>query len=216
MTDIFWSTALDASFNLVRPPTGHTWVYGLFDSDQRLRYVGKTTGYVNRRRDAHWARRHEAPSHLGSWLRSLTERPQVRVLGLFTEEEWAHAERAWIRDARVAGCDLVNTSEGGESGSAGVTWVMTPARAAAIEASRGRKRSPSAVEATAAAHRGMKRPPETVAKISAAKRGKPWTDAMRDGQRRSREELLSCECGAGPFRGGSALANHKRSHRSGS
>lgn len=175
----------DSTILTQTPPTGHVYVYGLFDpKTQLLRYVGKTSQRLGRRVRAHTfrARGLHSQAHNDQWLRSLGTEPLVAILGLFTDAEWEAAERAWIRDARAAGNDLTNVTPGGD-GHAG--WHHTDeAKAKISQGTRGRKTPAHVVAARAEFHRGRKRTPETCQRISDALRALPpeklkWSPEFR-------------------------------------
>lgn len=182
-----------------------TTIYALCEPDLMvpvIRYIGKTANMAQRR-SGHSSASCKKKTHLGYWLRSLRERGETPVWLTLTEvpdELGSAAEVLYIRLAREGGMDLVNTTDGGESGPmvpeirrkignalrgkhktpehcAAMTGPHSPARRATLSAAkRGVLRgpySPAHCAAISASKRGVPLSPEQCAAISAAKRGVP-------------------------------------------
>jgi hypothetical protein len=94
-----------------------TSLYCLLDPETgEIRYVGKTDE-PKARLAAHI--RHSKHNRRGNWIKNLRNRglvPAMEVLFEVPREEWEKYERSYIRIFSEAGCDLINGTEGGESG----------------------------------------------------------------------------------------------------
>jgi NUMOD3 motif len=136
-------------------------IYVLIDPrDGEIRYVGWTIQTLAKRLGAH--RCAQGRHHRATWIRALKREAHVPIIRLLQEvraSEAPEAERYWIRFFRLAGCLLVNTTEGGE-GTLG--WTPT-------EFTRMKMRS---------AHLGKKFTPEHRAKLSEALRKRVYTVEM--------------------------------------
>lgn len=151
-----------------------TFIYALCDPDTgAIRYVGKSSN------PAHRLGQHLSDSdkcRKANWIRSLQRAEQKPVLEILDEVscvEWQSWEAAYIQFYREQGCDLVNTTSGGD----GVE--MTEETRAKIGAkakghTRGLGRHPS--EETRAklslAKTGKRHSAETRAKLSLLHKGK--------------------------------------------
>lgn len=85
-------------------------IYGLFDTDGNLRYIGKANDPAQRLRSHMRERRRKTP--LYDWLKKHGQ-PEMRVL----EEgctDWRASERRLIAEARLRGDRLLNIAEGGD------------------------------------------------------------------------------------------------------
>lgn len=89
-------------------------IYGLYDKDGVLRYIGKAND-AQRRLKSHMrdARRRNTP--LYAWLRKHGV-PEIRVLEADCED-WVEAERRLIAEARAQGVALLNLADGGDQPS---------------------------------------------------------------------------------------------------
>lgn len=142
------------------------------DPLKAIRYVGLTVKTLDRRRAVHIseAMRSSASYHRLRWLRMLLSEgvePGIILLEQTTRRDAKRRERAWIRCYRTLGCDLVNSTDGGE----GILNPTPEMRAKLSHAAR--HRSPETRAKMRAHMLGRKLPPEVVAKMSAAKTGKP-------------------------------------------
>lgn len=95
------------------PKTHLHYVYALLDGNQQVRYIGVTQD-IEKRRIAH-----RYPESLGTnrplrqWLLSLSEPPELKVLGVYPSKALGHfAERATIEHLTALGFDLVNLGAG--------------------------------------------------------------------------------------------------------
>ncbi len=97
-----------------------TFIYVLKDPDTgEIRYVGKTN-YPTRRMNAHFS--HKSESRRGRWidsLKCLNKRPLIEIIDEVLVSDWQQWEIAWIEYFRDLGCDLVNSTLGG-NGNNGV------------------------------------------------------------------------------------------------
>lgn len=85
-------------------------IYGLFDADGGLRYIGKANNAANRLKGhMRECRRRNTP--LYAWLRKHGV-PGMRVLEI--ADDWRSAERRLIAEARARGAKLLNIANGGD------------------------------------------------------------------------------------------------------
>ena len=86
-------------------------IYGLYDFDGKLRYIGKAND-AGQRLKSHMrdCRRRNTP--LYAWIRK-HGRPEIRVLEVCSED-WREAEKRHIRKALEEGVKLLNLAEGGD------------------------------------------------------------------------------------------------------
>jgi hypothetical protein len=134
-----------------------TWhIYALKDPrTEEVRYIGVTTDPKRR------FRKHLTSKDLSTprarWIAELREaglRPSQEIIETGTADSQA-AEKRWILFYRAEGCDLTNTTAGG-NGTAG--YIFTPEARAKIGAGqRGRKHSDEWKANAAAAHRALNR-----------------------------------------------------------
>jgi hypothetical protein len=104
-----------------------TRIYALVAPDGEARYVGKTTAPLWHRLSSHKTKARRSPNtYVSKWVRSLLDARSEPTIVLLEEVEgdWATSERYWIRQLRLFGCRLANSSDGGEGGAAG--WVAPP------------------------------------------------------------------------------------------
>lgn len=97
-------------------------IYGLIDPrTKEIRYVGKSDNPVKRLRRHLGKKNIQKSFHAARWLRSLVEiglKPEIAILEVVSGgENWEDRERHWIAYLRSEGCDLTNTSPGGEGGA---------------------------------------------------------------------------------------------------
>ncbi len=86
-------------------------IYGLFDGDGNLRYIGKAEN-PERRLNGHMREVHRRQTPLYSWL-AKHGRPELRVLEADCPD-WRASERRLIREARARGERLLNIADGGD------------------------------------------------------------------------------------------------------
>ena len=132
-------------------------VYGLLDPQTKhLKYIGRSSSGLERPKKHIWNMNEQKTrySHLRiyRWINSLKEigeKPFIIVLEECTDEKSvAEAEKKWIKNARLAGYDLTNLSDGGE-GNCGHKSIW-----------KGTKKDPEKVELHAQKMRGRKRSQE--------------------------------------------------------
>jgi len=90
-------------------------VYGLFDPDGTIRYVGMTRRGVRHRYQSHiWPQWWDARSPKAKWIEGLhPDWPRVAILDEVAVEDGPAAERRWIEHycTRDAHCSLTNVNE---------------------------------------------------------------------------------------------------------
>jgi hypothetical protein len=164
-------------------------------------YVGKGKG---RRANDMRRGRNRYHKFIQAKLSSAGLAVEVRIVaGCLSEDEAFQLEMERIAFWRGTGADLANMTNGGEGPSGRKhteEWKLENSKrnkgrkmpdgarakiAAALIGNKnglGSKKSPEAVERTAAAHRGKKRSAEAIAKMVASKKGKPghkWTEEQK-------------------------------------
>lgn len=91
-------------------------IYGLFDPDDNLRYIGKARDSQKRLKShTRDCRRRNTPVYC--WIRSLLDQgfsPTIKLLKVVDEAEWTHSERELIFFHRAAGTRLLNLADGGD------------------------------------------------------------------------------------------------------
>jgi hypothetical protein len=101
--------------------TQKVFIYTLSDpTTGEVRYVGKTVNPYQRLHGHITPTALLSENHRTHWLRTLSVeglKPVMTVIEETDEESWDATERRWISHFRSQGCNLVNTSDGGESGS---------------------------------------------------------------------------------------------------
>jgi hypothetical protein len=184
-----------------------TWViYTLEDPRvDGVRYVGITHEEPAKRLAKHlYLARLGKTYHMSNWIRKLVAdgvQPTLKVIHSGKGPGWGAVERWWIQWHRERGCQLVNSTEGGE-GALGHT-VSAEARAKMSAArlgkplspehrailrvrNTGKKMSREAIAKTAAFWRGRNHRAETKQKISAARLGKKgWIPTADQLERRA-------------------------------
>lgn len=170
-------------------------VYGLFDPDGELRYVGQTV-----RSTAQRLRDHLRPSalkknnHRSAWIKSLLARgvsPAIHPIQVLASvEDLAEAERYWIAFFRARGCRLVNSSDGGEglieaaqrqmlSDALQGHVVSEETRQRIGAALKGRRQSDAVRQARSRALKGRKLSQEHIDKVAQAQRGRAVSPETR-------------------------------------
>lgn len=152
-------------------------IYGLFEPEGALRYVGQTQVSPRRRLSGHLRAFKGPDRHLpvNRWIAKLagaSAEPEMRILaGPMPVADLDDAERLHIATGRAAGERLLNVSEGGAT-----PLVTRPLPEDAIrrsaEAKRGKPRPPEVRAKLSAANMGKRPSAETLAKRSVALRGK--------------------------------------------
>lgn len=112
------------------------FIYALCEPGTRtVRYIGKTQN-LRRRFTDHLRVSSKTKTHLGHWLLSLSEPPNMVTLNDRPTGDGSAEEIRYIRVARMLGMDLCNATDGGD----GVT-MTTEIRAKIGTGNRGRKAS---------------------------------------------------------------------------
>lgn len=153
-----------------------TFIYVLKEPDTgEIRYVGKTDDAKKRLR-THIASRTRR-CHRVCWIQSLVKRGLGPILEIIDEvlvTEWQAWEAAYIQFFLEEGCDLVNSTLGGE----GITMTLEIRKkiGAAQRGDKnhmfGKKQSFDTIQKRTEKLIGKKRSPETCEKIGLAHRGK--------------------------------------------
>ena len=160
-------------------------IYGLIDPrDGELRYVGKTSVSVWKRRAQHVEASKTKRTRCARWVRSLRRlglRPDVVVFETHaTEDALSEAERFFISYMRWLGCNLTNHTDGGE-GAPG--WRASDEERARQSAARrgkpGRPQSPETRSKIAAANTGRVFSDATKARMSVAQSRRTYTDVTK-------------------------------------
>jgi hypothetical protein len=160
-------------------------VYGLIDPrNGDLRYVGKTTVRVLKRRAQHVESSKTKQTRCARWVRSLRRlglKPEVVVFETHdTEAALSESERFFISYMRWLGCNLTNHTDGGE-GAPG--WRASDEERARQSAARrgkpGRPQSPETRSKIAAANTGRVFSDVTKARMSVAQSRRTYTDATK-------------------------------------
>ena len=171
-----------------------TIIYGAIDPrTSELRYVGKTKGTLKARLAGHL--RAGTHTHRGHWFRSLRNQgvaPDMFVIERVPEDsDWRECEQFWIAYFRSIGCNLVNTSVGGD-GATGVA-LSEDRKAALSRFHKGRPKSEAhrmAILATGTTFQkgmvgtrtGLPCPEHVRRRITETQKGKPkkkWSDEDR-------------------------------------
>jgi hypothetical protein len=157
-------------------------IYALLDpSDYAVRYVGYALDGP-KRLESHLQQSLKAYGHKAAWIRSLRvrgERPiMVTLEDLSGDVAWRVNERWWIARMRELGCDLTNTTDGGEGGA--ILAAQSPeARAKRSASNTGKKRSEEFCRRNSERQKGQKRSAETRAKISATMMGRTLSEETK-------------------------------------
>jgi len=131
--------------------TGWT-IYALVDPrTNEIRYVGRTINKPKIRFAGHISQLTE--SHKSRWIRQLIGKQLLPVLAVLETGDGhsGEAEKRWIRDLRAVGCNLTNSTDGGD-GTPGCLLSETTRLK------------------IGAAHKGLKFSPESKAKVAEALR----------------------------------------------
>lgn len=120
-------------------------------------------------------------THKANWIRSLlAERlePTLEIVDEVAHSEWQAAEAAYILFFKEQGCDLVNTTPGGEGSGSGQAHPRYGAKHSEVTRSKmvsaWKRRKPFSAETRAkmgAAHKGLRQSDQARAKLSASKIG---------------------------------------------
>lgn len=144
------------------------YVYGLFDPDGELRYVGMTASSPEVRLRRHLElsalKRHRC--HRSNWLLKLLnegKKPEIRVIQeLKVRGDLVAAEIYWIRFFKEQGCRLTNETSGGDG-------VIDPSPETRLRRSLAQKGIPKSLEARL--------------RMSIASKGRiPWNKGLKGAQ----------------------------------
>lgn len=94
---------------------GSVEIYGIYDADGCLKYIGKTKN-AQKRFKSH-LREHHRKTPFYNWLRKAVsegKKPICKVLETCAEGQWQHAEKEHIFQARLRGELLLNLADGGD------------------------------------------------------------------------------------------------------
>lgn len=165
------------------------YIYVLVDPrDDRIRYVGQTPRLEGRYKE-HCGRQYKK-DHRANWLnklRSFDLKPIMQAIEECNEYNWTERETYWIKHYReVLGCDLTNTTDGGE-GTVGYIPSQETRRKLS-ESQKGKTRSEETKHKISEANKGKTRSEETKRKIGAVSRNRneetrlKISDAMKGNQ----------------------------------
>lgn len=95
-----------------------TSIYALIDPRSKaIKYVGKTLQPMQARLSTHFSyARKGLHTYCARWLKGLLDaglRPEVRILEIVENENWAERECFWISSLTLEGCTLTNLTAGG-------------------------------------------------------------------------------------------------------
>lgn len=140
-----------------------TFIYGLWDTDYNLRYIGKAND-PKRRLYAHMSEaKRGVKNYKAAWIRHLlskNEIPYMEILDECPKSEWKEVEQQWIVEAKKNGLKLVNLTDGGEGNSGWSGW------------NKGLPCPEETKKKISKANAGQKRSDETKRKISKALKGR--------------------------------------------
>ena len=150
-----------------------SYIYALCDPDTGyLRYIGKAenpqkrlNNHISESLRSNFCRRHH-------WIVGLVRAgltPTLIILEEVQRHEWVSAEQFWIASMRIAGCDLVNGSDGGEGNKNCRLSVITRQRMSA--AKKGRPLTPAHRVSLTGCRLGYKHTKESLKKMSDAHKG---------------------------------------------
>ncbi len=165
-----------------------TFIYTLLDPRTgEIRYVGKADN-PKKRLVGHLRQCKRGGSHRAHWLRLLLAEgfnPSLEVIDEVLQSEWAAVECAYVIFYKEQGCDLVNSTPGGEGFGTGANHPLfgrprpPEVRAKLSAANKGKRLSPEVRAKLMAAHKGKVFSPERCANMSAAQKGKRASVAKR-------------------------------------
>lgn len=143
-----------------------TKIYGLYEIDGDLRYVGKTCKTLDHRLQFHLYAAKDKAYRVCRWIRRCLKDNFGPFIKLIEEVEGdgSFEERYWIKYFRDAGFDLVNGTEGGDGGAPML----------------GKHHSAEAKRKMSEANKGKHRSAETRQKMSIAKKGTHLSDEAKE------------------------------------
>lgn len=153
-------------------------VYGLFDDNGKIKYVGATISELRVRLTQHWCNRHH-PGHnpLRQWLHSRSVRPEIRLLEECDTINELEVEARWIEHFGFD--NLLNVLPRGRGFGPGYKvpidiWHKSHAHVVITEETRAK---------LAATSRGRRHSEETKIKIGIGNKGKKITEESRQRMR---------------------------------
>lgn len=90
-------------------------IYGLYDQDGKLRYIGKANNAAARLAGHLREKRRRTP--LYDWIHKMKSAgmpPTMRVLATVPKSDWQRTEKQLIFEARLRGEQLLNVADGGD------------------------------------------------------------------------------------------------------
>lgn len=135
-----------------------------------VRYIGKSNNPKGRLSN-HLRAFERERNHRACWIRSLhttNQKPLVEILDEVPFEHWQQWEVAYIEFFRETGCDLVNSTAGGE----GAHGLSDESRARFSVARIGKRASIETRKKQSASRMGIKFTPEHCENLSLSRRGK--------------------------------------------
>lgn len=96
------------------------YIYCLKDSQNNIRYIGKTNN-VEKRLQSHIseAKRYNKSRHVLNWIKSLInngELPTIEIIETVSQDKWEEREKYWISHFRETIPNLCNNCDGGLGG----------------------------------------------------------------------------------------------------
>ena len=96
------------------------YIYCLKDTEENIRYVGKTTN-IKRRLYSHIAeaKRSKTNRYVHNWIKSLLknkQKPIIEIIEVCNENNWEEREKYWIKYYRNIIPNLCNNCDGGTGG----------------------------------------------------------------------------------------------------
>lgn len=151
-------------------------IYGLVDPQTKeVRYIGKTIQTLNRRLYKHiYDSKYliESKTHKNNWIRKLTSlglKPEIILLEENINSDWSKIEIDYIKKYKELGCNLTNSTEGGEGQHGRLMSDETKAKISI--ANKGKVRDIETRKRISNARTGIVLSEETKNKISESKKG---------------------------------------------
>ena len=158
------------------------FIYTLRDPESgRIRYVGKTVATKTRLNRHIFDARKGTTDHRSQWIRSMLARnlrPLLVVEDMIEEKFWPMTEAAYIIFFRELGFDLVNTSNGGDTGPDLTGRKLSARTCEKIRLSKLGPRNPNFGKVFSASYRK---------KLGASRRGRKDSEEVR----RNKSEALT-------------------------